>query len=131
MPATILKIGSKPDVDVLVQSVSSLNSSDFNSFFEKLNQSLTPKNKEINLDNEAVVLKQLKDLVPAALMKQYKKLQSKMSDGIITDKEHEDLLVMSDIISNRGVEKVNLMIALAKIRNVHISEVAKQLNPNK
>ena len=131
MPATIDKKGSKSDVDVLVQGVSRLNASDFDSFFVKLNQTLTPHKKIADLKNEAMLLKQIKELVPASLMRQYKKLQAKVSNQTITDKEHADLLLMSEIISEKNVEKVNLMIALAKIRNVPVSEVAKQLNPNR
>lgn len=128
MPATIDKKGSKSDVDVLVQGVSRLNASDFDSFFVKLYQTLTPQKKITDLENEAVLLKQIKELVQASLMRQYKKLQTKVSNQTITDKEHADLMLMSEIISEKNVEKVNLMVALAKIRKVPVSEVAKQLN---
>jgi cobyrinic acid a,c-diamide synthase len=72
-------------------------------------------------------VRQIRDLIPASILRRYRQLHKKQQNGSITAKECEEMLLLTDYIEEKSAERVMLLGALAAIRQINISELAKQL----
>ncbi len=127
MPATEVRKYKIADVEDLSTGVSRLSEEDLNVFFVKLQQKiigkkiLTPQEEEIRL------IKQIKEKIPISVIRHFKKLQKKLNEEIINDKEYAEMIQLSDFIESKNVERVKLLIELSKIRKTPIDELAIEI----
>ena len=62
-----------------------------------------------------------------SVIRHFKELQTKQHNNTISKKEQEEMLLVTDFIEEKSAERVALLAALAKIRQVSITDLAKQL----
>ena len=126
MQTVNIKKGLQIGFDDLVQGVSRLSTTELTTFFEKLNHAISGQQSYAVLHEEAVLLKQIKATIPASVVRRFKELQTKQHNNSITDKEQEEILVITDFIEEKSAERVALLAALAKIRQVPLTDLVKK-----
>jgi hypothetical protein len=127
MQTVEIKKGLQVRFDDLIQSISQLNTAELTSFFEQLNNVLGGQKQPSPFGEEAVLLKQIKAIIPASVIRRYKELQTKQHNNTISEKEQEEMILITDFIEEKSAERVVLLGALATIRQVPITDLVKQL----
>ena len=127
MQTVEIKKGLQVGFDDLVQSVSRLNTAELATFFEKLNHVIGGQKPLSPFGEEAILLKQIKAIIPMSVIRRFKELQKKQHNNTISEKEQEEILVITDFIEEKSAERVELLAALAKIRQMPLSDLVKQL----
>lgn len=118
--------GIQVRLDDLVKTLSNMDISDLKSFAEKMNHLVdlrydTPSNKA-----EKELMQKIKDVIPASVVRRYKQLRKKQGSGILTTKEQEEVLMLTDFIEEKSTERVFLLGLLAKKRNLSLPELIKR-----
>lgn len=129
MQTVEIKKGLQVGFDDLVQSVSRLNTAELTAFFEKLNHAIGGQKSP--LGEEAILLKQIKAIIPMSVIRRFKELQVKQHDNTISEKEAEEILVITDFIEEKSAERIELLAALSKIRQIPLSDLVKEPRRNK
>ncbi len=123
-----IKKGLQVGFDDLVQSISRLNTAELTTFFEHLNRVIGSPKSPSPLGAEAVLLKQIKAIIPASVVRRFKELQTKRNNDTLSEKEQEEMLLITDFIEEKSAERVVLLASLAGIRQVSLPELVKQIN---
>ena len=119
-----MKNGFKVGFDELIQSVARLNAFELNNFLNRLNQATAHQQ---STQEEKKLLKDIKEIVPASVVRRFKQLQTKQHNNTITEKEASEILLLTDFIEEKSAERVVLLSLLAKIQGIAITDLAKQL----
>jgi hypothetical protein len=125
-----IQLNSKVQVnlDELVLSISQLDQLALKQFFEKLNQQLLQVEPPIPpFKQEILLLKQIKEMIPRSVVRRFKELQKKQYEQPLSPPEQREIKVLIDFIENKSAERVYLLGALAELRQIPITELAKQL----
>ena len=122
-----IRKGVQVGFDDLVSSMSRLDTADLKKVLEQINQVLTLRGHEQPGEREAQLLQQIREAVPASVVRRYRQLHKKQQNGSITAKEREEMLLLTDFMEEKSAERVMLLSALAKIRQTTIAELAQQL----
>ncbi len=128
MQTVEIKKGLQVGIDDLVQGISRLNTTELTSFFEHLNRAIGGQKSLSPFGEEAILLKQIKAMIPMSVIKRFKELQLKHNNNIISEKEREEILLITDFIEQKSAERVALLASLAKIRQVSLPDLMKQIN---
>ena len=127
MQSIEIKKGFQVSFDDLVKGISRMNSVEMTTFFEQLNQVLGNQKPSSKLTEEAILLKKIKSLIPASLVRRFKELQIQQHNNTISEKEQEEILLITDFIEEKSAERIVLLAALAKIRQVSLPDLVKQI----
>ena len=90
------------------------------------NQVLTRRNRPKPEDIEAQLHQKIIETVPASVVRRYKQLRAKSEQKQVSEKEHEEMLLLTDFLEEKNAERVLLMADLAKIQQVTLPELAKK-----
>ena len=104
--------GFKISFDELIQSVTQLNSLELSTFLNRLNHATEQKRLS---EQEQSLLKQIKQIIPASIVRRFKQLQTKQHKNTLTEKEASEILLITDFIEEKSAERVALIANLAKI----------------
>jgi hypothetical protein len=98
-------------------------------FFEKLNQQISLGEPPLTRQRqEILLLKQIKAMIPASVMRRFKVLQKKQHFQPLSPLEQDEMFVLIDFMENKSAERVYLLGALAKLRQIPVTELVQQLN---
>ena len=125
MQTVEIKKGLQVQFDDLIQGISRLNTTELTTFFEQLNRTISGQKPLPPIGEETVLFKKIKSLIPASVIRRFKELQNKQHNYIMSEKEQEEILLISDFIEEKSAERVALLAALAKIRQVPLTELVK------
>jgi uncharacterized protein YnzC (UPF0291/DUF896 family) len=117
-----VKIG----LEALAQQVARLDIQELTTFFEQLNAHIIGYPKIQQLNEEAILLKKLKTVMPRTVIRRYRALRSKELEQGISEKERQEMILLSDMMEAKSLERVHLLAALAKIRQISLAELVKQ-----
>jgi hypothetical protein len=120
-------MSSTTQINDLVQNVSRLNISELSTFFDQLNRTIIGQKLSFPLGEEAILLRKIKQMIPASVIRRFKTLQKKQYNCTITEKEQIEILLITDFIEEKSAERVTLLAALAEIRQVSLPILAKQM----
>lgn len=124
METVEIKNGFKVSFDELIQSVTRLNALELNTFLNRLHQATAQQSPT---QEEKMLLTQIKDIIPASIVRRFKELQIKQHNSTITEKESSEIVLLTDFIEEKSAERVALLGRLAQIQGVPITDLAKQL----
>jgi uncharacterized protein YnzC (UPF0291/DUF896 family) len=113
-------------VKELVQKVAILDLQDLTTFFEQLNAQISGYPEIQQQKEEALLLKKLKTVMPRTVIRRYRKLRSKELEQGISEKERQEMILLSDMMEAKSLERIHLLAALAKIRQMSLAELVKQ-----
>ena len=77
---------------------------------------------------ESLLLEKINKGLSLKQVERFKILDQKRFDEVLTNEEYEELSVLVEKIENLNVRRLKHLIALAKLRNVSVRELVKQLN---
>jgi predicted GIY-YIG superfamily endonuclease len=83
---------------------------------------------KLGVSAEMEVLQAIYQGIPSDVQQRYDELREKLHDETLSSDEHKELIKMIDVIEQYDVERLEKLIQLAKIRNVSLEELMKQLN---
>jgi hypothetical protein len=127
MQAIEIKKETQNKFDDLVQRVSSLNNTDLMFFFEQLNVKISGQKVFATQSEEVILLKQIKTIIPVSVVRRFKTLQTKQHNNSISEKEQEEILMITNFIEEKSATRVELLATLAQIRQISLAELLKQL----
>ena len=123
-----VKNGIQFGIDDLVQGISRLNSDELTTFFERLNQKNGGQKPLSIFAEEAILLKKIKAIIPASVIRRFKELKTKQQYNTLSEKEKEEILLITDFIEDKSAERIELLVSLAKIRQISLPDLVKQIN---
>ncbi len=109
----------------ILKGIKKLDAATLDKFAQEVNSMAADKKAEPSTQ-QAELLKKIKTIIPASIKREEKRLYSKMQNGTITQKEHEELLFLLDLLENKAAERIQLMGELAKLKGLPLSELTKQ-----
>ena len=124
METVEIKNGFKVSFDELIQSVTRLNALELNTFLNRLHQATAQQSPT---QEEKMLLTQIKDIIPASIVRRFKELQAKQHNNTITEKESSEIVLLIDFIEEKSAERVALLGRLAQIQGIPVTDLARQL----
>ena len=77
--------------------------------------------------DETELLQQINRGLPADIRQRYDALNAKLHDETITPQEHAELLALIDRVELADAERMQRLIALARLRGVSVDTLIEQL----
>ena len=115
------------DLDEVLQGLARLGTTELEQFVEKV-MALQAQRRAPSLPkDETELLQQINRGLPANVRQRYDVLNAKLHDETITPQEHEELLTLIDRVELADAERMQRLIALARLRGVSVDILMKQL----
>jgi len=76
---------------------------------------------------DAELLKKIRALIPASMVRRYRQLRTKQQTATISAKEQAEMTLLTDFMEEKSAERVVLLARLAGLRKMTLPELAKQL----
>lgn len=128
MASIQIRSGIKIGFDELVIGMSQLPSHELTQLLELLQQTISGKQQLTPIEQEIVLLRQIRGMIPATKVRRLKALQKKQHEQTLSALEQEEILLISDFIEQKSAERITLLSQLAALRQITIRELVKQLN---
>lgn len=115
-------------IEEILQGIAQLKVTDLEGFAKQVTSILQKKKAPILKEKEEVLIEKIVNGGPSEEFRKKQRLLLKKSlDGTITNKENEEALAMIPIASKLDLERIKLMLELAKLRNITLEEVRTSL----
>lgn len=115
-------------IEEILQGIAHLNVTDLEEFSKEVTSILQKKKAPILKEKEEVLIEKIVNGGPSEKFRKRQRILLKKSvEGTITKKEHEEALAMIPIASKWDLERIKLMLELAKLRNITLEEVRTSL----
>ncbi|MEO0043976.1 MAG: hypothetical protein RL329_3424 [Bacteroidota bacterium] len=124
----MVKLEFQIGLEDLVLGLAQLEASELKQVFEQLSARIVAPPPVPRLHQEIVLLKRIKAMIPATVVRRLKVLQNKRQQQTITPKELSEMLLITDWIEIKSAERIPLLGELAQLRQVSIRVLAQQLN---
>jgi hypothetical protein len=121
-----IKKGLRIELEDLVTSLSQLDELNLTAFFVQLNEKMMGSPRLNRLSQETILLRKIKQVIPVSVLRQYRSLRKKAREQAIAEPEKQELLLLSDFIEEKTVEKIKLLAELAKLRQVPLATVLQE-----
>jgi hypothetical protein len=115
------------DLDEVLQGLARLGTKELEQFVDKVIALQAQRRAPSLPEDETELLQQINRGLPADLRQRYDALNAKLHDDTITPQEHEELLVLIDRIELADAERMQHLIALARLRGVSVDTLMEQL----
>jgi uncharacterized protein YnzC (UPF0291/DUF896 family) len=126
MQTIVIKKGLEVGLEDLAQRLSQLDALELTAFFVQLNEKILGHPQVNRLSQESILLRKIKHLIPASILRQYRNLRKKAKEQGVSETEKQELLLLSDFIEEKTVEKINLLAELARLKQVPLHSVLQQ-----
>lgn len=97
-------------------------------FGNEINKLLSYRKDPDNYNREQNLIKKIKGIIPASIKRRQKQLFTRLQDNTLTPKEHEELILLNNMIEKKTAERIYLMGELAALKHITIQEIALQFN---
>lgn len=125
MPAVEIRKGVQVGLDDLVSSLSSLETGDLKLVSDRIHQLLSSRSDYAETEREKELLQLIKEIIPASTVRRYRQLNRKQQAGTLSEREREEMLMLTDFMESKSAERLYLMGELAQMKGVPISEILK------
>lgn len=119
--------GIKVGFEDIIKGVQQLDNQSLAIFANEINRLVSKRNQTKPDLKEVELLKKIKIAIPASVKRRQKQLFTRMQEDIITTPEHDELVLLNNIIEEKTAERIALIGELAALRHVSIQELNKQL----
>jgi len=126
---TIRTSSGQINIEEILNGITQLKVADLEGFAKQVANILKKKKAPILKKKEQALINKIKNGgPPLTFLERQKVLLEKSVKGIITEEEHQEALAMIPISSKWDLERIKLMLQLAKLRNTTLEEVRISLN---
>jgi hypothetical protein len=115
------------DLDEVLQGLARLGTKELEQFVEKVIALQAQRRAPSLSKDETELLQQINCGLPANIQQRYDALNAKLHDETITSTEHEELLTLIDRIELADAERMQRLIALARLRGMSVDTLIEQL----
>lgn len=117
--------GLKIDVKSVLDAVAQLDTSNLHRFTNEVVKIFLGRMPE--QEKEWPLIYQIYTLIPPNLQSRYDELVPKLENSTITAKEREEFLILNEQMEQYSVDRLQLLMDLAALRQVSVPEVMSQL----
>ncbi len=114
-------------VDELFKVVDTLSERDFDHLFDRVLFLHASRRNSVLLPAETSLILAINQGIPNELNQRYEWLLEKRDDGTIGPDESQELLAIMNQIETIGVDRLKALAALARIRQVNLLQLMKDL----
>jgi hypothetical protein len=115
------------DLDEVLHGLARLGSKELEQFVDKVIALQAQRRAPSLPKDEAALLPQINQGLPAEIRQRYDALNAKLHDETMAPEEHEELLTFIDRIELADAEQMQLLIALAQLWRVSSDTLMEQL----
>jgi hypothetical protein len=115
------------DLDEVLQGLARLGTTELEQFVEKVIALQAQRRAPSLPKDETELLQQINRGLPADIRQRYDALNAKLHDETITPQEHAELLALIDRVELADAERMQRLIALARLRGVSVDTLIEQL----
>jgi hypothetical protein len=114
--------------DDILSSIQQWDNQTLAKFGNEINKLLSYRKDPDNYNKEQILIKKIKSVIPSSIKRRQKQLFAKLQENTLTPKEHEELILLNNMIEEKMAERITLMGELAALKHVSIKEIALQFN---
>jgi hypothetical protein len=134
MDTVTKKIRLTPQVDLaiddILNGIADLDTADLEQFLQKVGR-LVARKKTVSLsERETILLQAINQIPDITLKNRYDILSKKQNKSKISTTEHEELLLLIDVLELQQAKRLENLIELAHLRSVSLETLMQQLNLN-
>ena len=118
----------KMSLEEILLGVSKLETSDLELFLSDVSQILAIKKTSNYSERETQLLELISQHLPEEEIRHYRFLSNKLQDEIISDAEHQELLVLVEKIELADAKRLGHLLELARLKKVSLAELRQELN---
>ncbi len=118
----------KMSLEEILLGVSKLETSDLELFLSDVSQILAIKKTSNYSERETQLLELISQHLPEEEIRHYQFLSNKLQDEIISDAEHQELLVLVEKIELADAKRLGHLLELARLKKVSLAELRQELN---
>ena len=118
----------KMSLEEILLGVSKLETSDLELFLSDVSQILAIKKTSNYSERETQLLELISQHLPEEEIRHYQFLSNKLQDEIISDAEHQELLVLVEKIELADAKRLGHLLELARLKKVSLAELKQELN---
>lgn len=126
MPATEINKDRRIGFEEIMKDVRQLDNSALVKFAGEINRLVSVRTGETSEKKEMELLKKIKNGIPASLKRRQKQLYSVMQQSSITSVEHDELVLLNNLIEEKTAERITFIGELAKLHGITIQELSAQ-----
>jgi len=115
------------DLDEVLHGLAQLGTQELEQFIDKILALQAQRRAPSLPKDETELLQQINCGLPADIRQRYDALNAKLHDETITPEEHEELLRLIDRFELADAERMQRLIALARLRSVSVDTLMEQL----
>jgi hypothetical protein len=111
----------------IIQVLSQLSLKEIDLAMQKLIELRKQKLPSVLSIEETEILKNINRGVPDEINSRYNALKEKRNQESLTEEEHKELIELTGYMEQHDVERLQSLMELAKIRNISLEELIKNL----
>ena len=92
---------------------------------DRIHQLLSSRSDYAESEREKELLQLIKEIIPASTVRRYRQLNRKQQADTLSEREREEMLMLTDFMESKSAERLYLMGELAQMKGVPISEILK------
>ena len=117
-------------IEDIIAGMSSLETPELERFMQRIGQIVARRKFSSVSEQERELLFKINNVIPVISQERYALLSEKMQAETITASEHTELLKLVEKLEAKYVKRLEYLIELARIRNMSLQQLMKQLHLN-
>lgn len=114
-------------VEEIIQGIQQLDDQALTHVAGELNKLLDKRKTQTPTQRERELVKKINAVIPASIRRRQKQLYQRLQSGIINQQEHEELLLLNQLLEEKSAERILLVTELAKLRGASASQLLASL----
>ncbi len=114
-------------LNTIYQSLTALNVLELDNVMQQIITLRRKKLPSVLSQSETELLRKINAGVPFEIQKRFDNLIKKRISETLNDEEYQELIELTAYMENHGVQRLEHLIELAKLRNVTLDEIIEQL----
>lgn len=117
-------------IEDIIAGMSNLETPELERFMQRIGQIVARRKFSSVSEQERELLFKINNVIPVVSQERYALLSEKMQAETITPSEHKELLKLVEKLEAKYVKRLEYLIELARIRNLSLQQLMKQLHLN-
>ena len=117
-------------IEDIIAGMSNLETPELERFMQRIGQIVARRKFSSVSEQERELLFKINNVIPVISQERYALLSEKMQAETITASEHTELLKLVEKLEAKYVKRLEYLIELARIRNMSLQQLMKQLHLN-
>lgn len=114
-------------LDDILAGLSGMETKEIEQFHQKVSNLVAQRKVNALSRKETDLLRSINQAIPVDAQLRFELLSQKLQQEEITPKEHQELLLLIDLLEQKHAERLEQLIALAQHRNVSLPALMEEL----